>query len=191
MLPQVDIQGGQSIMKNTLKGFLIQHFKHIDIMYKSGFNILYDKQNNGSTSIDVESKHNIILPNEYKLFYDSFKTGKDSLKNDFILRDENFLLPLYDFFYGKIEDKTYISIYDFVNIYETFSIDSFEIPQDPLVCIAYTNDVGGGGVYMSLNEKSFGYLYKVKWEYVNDNDAEYPIFCLKTYLNLFKMFVLF
>ena len=175
--------GGQSIMKNTLKGFLIQHFKHIDIMYKSGFNILYDKQNNGSTSIDVESKHNIILPNEYKLFYDSFKTGKDSLKNDFILRDENFLLPLYDFFYGKIEDKTYISIYDFVNIYETFSIDSFEIPQDPLVCIAYTNDVGGGGVYMSLNEKSFGYLYKVKWEYVNDNDAEYPIFLSK---NIFE-----
>jgi hypothetical protein len=69
------------------------------------------------------------------------------LKNDFILRDGIFLLPLYDFFYGKIEDKTLISIYDFVNIYETFSIDYFEISQDPLICIAYTNDVGGGGIY--------------------------------------------
>jgi hypothetical protein len=137
--------GGKVLLKIHLKVSLIHHFKHIDVMYKSGFNILYDKQNNGSSSIDVETKHNIILPNEYKLFYDSFKTRKDSLKNDFILRDGIFLLPLYDFFYGKIEDKTLISIYDFVNIYETFSIDYFEISQDPLICIAYTNDVGGGG----------------------------------------------
>jgi hypothetical protein len=36
---------------------------------------------------------------------------------------------------------------------------------------------------MSLNEKSFGYIYKVKWEYVNDNDAEYPIFLSK---NIFE-----
>ena len=70
--------------------------------------------------------------------------------------------------------------------------DTFNKQGYGLLRIAYTNDAGGGGVYINLNEKDAGRIYKASWDDKNIVFLSHHIFDfvknIKSVLNPFYKF---
>jgi hypothetical protein len=121
----------------------------------------------------LEKDNGILLPESYKSFLQSYCTGKDSLRKDHYY-DENEELRLPAIGYYFISDNICISIEDFISIDEAVGFwksdaEQFQYNKEGLMRIVYTNDPGGGGIYIGMKENNFGSIYKAMWDSVGEN----------------------
>lgn len=124
---------------------------------------------------ELEKKYKIRIPYTYKLFVCSFKLGEDSLRKEYYWNTKKDLKsPLLSYYFG--EGSTYISVEDFVSFPEAIELretdaDQFSNDNLGMMRIAFTNDAGGGGVYIGMKEDNFGKVYKASWDFLNEEDG--------------------
>lgn len=143
-------------------------------MLRTGFDSMYSKEND----IDIDSlekSSGIKFPDAYKLFLNCYRMGRNSLRKEFLLDDEAQInVPLVSYYFG--EGKTFITIDDFIEISQAIELrktdaEEFSESNLGLMRIAFTNDAGGGGIYIGLNENNFGKIYKVSWDFLQEDDG--------------------
>jgi hypothetical protein len=82
--------------------------------------------------------------------------------------------PLLSYYYG--EDNTYMSLEDFLSIeeivnYKKLDLEEFEVGNLGMVRIVFTNDVGGGGIYLGIDSYNYGKIYKASWSFLDKQDG--------------------
>ncbi len=145
------------------------------ILHKS-FDSLIEREYNANETLSKNKIENgFALPDLYKNFVESYHTGKDSLRKEYYY-DEQEELQLPSIGYYFISNNFCISIEDFVDVYEAIDFwqsdaEQFQSNGKGIMRIAYTNDAGGGGVYIGMKEENFGEIFFATWDTVNDNSV--------------------
>ena len=141
-------------------------------MLHNGFDALHTT----TEAIDVnvmEKESGIKLPDSYKLFLSCYRVGKDSLRKEYYHhKTAGIQLPLISYYFEKgdvvITLDDFVGFPDAVRLRET-DADEFSDNHLGLMRIVFTNDAGGGGIYIGLKENNFGRIFKASWDFAPGN----------------------
>lgn len=122
----------------------------------------------------IEAEIGIRLPESYKRFLDCYKVGKGSLRKEYF-HDERagIRLPLISYRFDKgggvvASLDEFVGFPDAIHLRATDS-DEFTDARLGLMRIVFTNDAGGGGIYIGLKENNFGRIFKASWDFAPGN----------------------